>query len=66
VADAYKQSRDVTARRMYIETMESVLEHARKIIIDPNADGKNGVVPYLPLPGLAAPASSAESPAKAQ
>ncbi len=66
VADAYRQSRDVTARRMYIETMESVLEHARKIIIDPNADGKNGVVPYLPLPGLAAPASSAEPPAKAQ
>ena len=27
-------------------------QHARKIIIDPNADGKAGVVPYLPLPGL--------------
>jgi membrane protease subunit HflK len=56
VLDAYKAARDVTARRLYIETMESILQHARKIVIDPNADGKNGVVPYLPLPGLAAPA----------
>ena len=27
-------------------------------VIDPNADGKNGVVPYLPLPALNPPASS--------
>jgi membrane protease subunit HflK len=57
VLDAYKAARDVTARRLYIETMETILRHSRKIIIDPNADGKNGVVPYLPLPGLNAPAS---------
>lgn len=58
VLDAYKLARDVTARRLYIETMEAILQHSRKIIIDPNADGKNGVVPYLPLPGLNAPAPS--------
>jgi len=51
VLDAYKLSRDVTARRLYIETMEAILQHAHKIVIDPNAD-KNGVVPYLPLPAL--------------
>ena len=56
VLDAYKAARDVTARRLYIDTMETILQHAHKIIIDPSADGKNGVVPYLPLPGLAAPA----------
>jgi membrane protease subunit HflK len=69
VLDAYKAARDVTARRMYIETMETILAHSRKIIIDPNADGKNGVVPYLPLPGLSAPASASPapvSPAKVQ
>jgi membrane protease subunit HflK len=64
VLDAYKAARDVTARRLYIETMETILSHSRKIIIDPNADGKNGVVPYLPLPGLNAPA--APSPTKVQ
>ena len=64
VLDAYKAARDVTARRMYIETMEAILSHSRKIIIDPNADGKNGVVPYLPLPGLTPPAPA--TPAKVQ
>jgi len=58
VLDAYRAARDVTARRLYIETMEAILQHSRKIIIDPNADGKNGVVPYLPLPALNPPASS--------
>ena len=58
VLDAYKVARDVTARRLYIETMETILQHSRKVIIDPNADGKNGVVPYLPLPALNPPASS--------
>jgi len=61
VLDAYKAARDVTARRLYIETMETILQHSRKIIIDPNADGKNGVVPYLPLPTLNPPASSAKA-----
>jgi len=58
VLEAYKQSRDVTARRMYIDAMETILQHARKIVIDPAADGRNGVVPYLPLPGLTGPAAA--------
>jgi membrane protease subunit HflK len=64
VLDAYKAARDITMRRMYIDTMETILLHAKKIVIDPNADGKSGVIPYLPLPGLSQPAPSA--PAKAQ
>jgi membrane protease subunit HflK len=63
VLEAYQKSRDVTARRMYIEAMEAVLQNARKIIIDPNADSKGGVVPYLPLPGLP---GSVQLPAKGQ
>jgi len=60
VLDAYKQARDVTARRLYIETMEAILQNSRKVVIDPNAEGKNGVVPYLPLPALNAPAPAAK------
>lgn len=60
VLDAYRQSRDVTARRLYIETMEAILQNSRKIVIDPSAEGKNGVVPYLPLPALNPPASPAK------
>ncbi len=52
VYDAYKASQDVTSRRLYIETMESILKNTNKILIDKTASG-SGVVPYLPLPGLA-------------
>ena len=52
VYDAYKAAADVTARRLYIETMESILEHTNKVILDKGATN-SGVVPYLPLPQLA-------------
>ena len=48
---AYQKSEDVTARRIYLETMEEVLKGVNKVIIDSKASG-NGVVPYLPLPEL--------------
>lgn len=52
VADAYAQAKDVTARRLYLETMEQVLRGSNKVIIDSGAQGGQGVVPYLPLPEL--------------
>ncbi len=74
VLDAYKQSREVTARRMYIDAMETILRGAHKIILDAAIDAKGGVVPYLPLPGLAgggqtppyAPPAAPASTVKAQ
>lgn len=48
---AYLKSEDVTARRLYLETMEQVLKGVNKVIID-SKPGANGVVPYLPLPEL--------------
>ena len=54
VYTAYLKGEDVTKRRMYIETMESVLTNAQKIIMD--SDAGSGVVPYLPL-GEMKPAS---------
>lgn len=60
VQEAYAQSKDVTAKRMYLETMEEILRGANKIIIDGNAQNAQGVVPYLPLNQLQpAPASAA-------
>lgn len=65
VYDAYKVSQDVTARRLYIETMESVLKSTSKVLIDKSASN-SGVVPYLPLPGLVPRApSAAPAPAAA-
>ncbi len=51
---AYKAAEDVTARRLYIETMQDILQHTNKIILDKGAAG-SGVVPYLPLPQLLRP-----------
>lgn len=48
VYNEYKQAKDVTAQRMYLETMEEILANANKIILDKNAS-KSGVLPYMPL-----------------
>ena len=64
VYDSYRQSPDVTARRIYIETMQAILQNTNKVIIDRGASS-SGVVPYLPLPGLAPPAAPPAAPAKA-
>ena len=50
IYNAYLKGKDVTKERIYIETMESVLSNAEKIIMDSSAG--NGVVPYLPLDEL--------------
>lgn len=47
VYEEYRQARDVTAKRMYLETMEQILRGTNKVVID--SRGGNGVVPYLPL-----------------
>jgi membrane protease subunit HflK len=62
----YSKATDVTARRLYLETMESVLAGVNKVIIDDK--GGNGVVPYLPLPELErrARAAAAGAPASGE
>lgn len=50
VYTAYSAAKDVTQKRIYLETLEEVLGNVNKVIID-NTDGAgSGVVPYLPLP----------------
>jgi membrane protease subunit HflK len=63
VLEAYKGAQDVTALRLYLETMEDILKGANKIIIDPHAQGGQGVVPYLPLPALQNMQQPAQPPA---
>ncbi|NYZ17708.1 FtsH protease activity modulator HflK [Azospirillum sp. RWY-5-1] len=62
VYEAYSLSKDVLAQRMYLETMEEVLQGTNKVIIDGNAQGAQGVVPYLPLNQLQPPAGSPPKP----
>ncbi len=51
VYNQYKNAKDVTIKRIYIETMEEVLSGTEKILLDSGASG-SGVIPYLPLPEL--------------
>ena len=52
VYDEFKLAKDVTTRRIYIDTMAEVLGNMNKVLIDGSASGQGGVVPYLPLPEL--------------
>jgi membrane protease subunit HflK len=61
VYDEYAKAPDVTRKRIYLETMEKVLQDSNKVIVGDG--GSQGVLPYLPLPELqpkapAAPAAS--------
>jgi membrane protease subunit HflK len=51
IYDAYRLAPDVSRKRIYLETMESILAGMDKIIVDESATG-TGVVPYLPLDAL--------------
>jgi len=49
IYDSFLTAKDVTTRRLYLETMQEILSKSDKIIMEQNGEG-NGVVPYLPLP----------------
>jgi len=64
VYQQYKQAKDITERRIYLETMEQIMQNMRKILID--RDASSGVVPYLPLHELLpAPKTAAPAPGQA-
>jgi modulator of FtsH protease HflK len=64
VLKAYQAAKDVTLRRMYLDTMQDVLAHSQPLIVD---DKLKGLVPYLPLnvppPALVAPTAPPSSAA---
>ncbi|MFD1625041.1 FtsH protease activity modulator HflK [Azospirillum griseum] len=60
VYEAYALSKDVTAKRMYLETMEEILRGRNKIIVD---GANQGVIPYLPLNQLSPHVAPAPRPA---
>ncbi len=66
VLKAYQAAKDVTLRRMYLDTMENVLAHSQPLVVD---DKLKGLVPFLPLnvppPAPIAPAAPASSAAPA-
>lgn len=59
VYNEYKSSRDVTRKRMYLETMEDILQGMTKMII--SGTGTQSPVSYLPLPALKTPKPAEEA-----
>jgi len=61
VLKAYQAAPDVTAQRLYLETIEDILKNTSKVILDKALLGQGGILPYLPLsslPGLTPPAGA--------
>lgn len=63
LANAYAQAPEVTRSRIYTETMEGILSHSRKIIVDAKSSGGNLL--YIPLDKLAEAVRAAGSGAPA-
>jgi len=51
VYNEYIKAKDVTTKRLYLETMEQIMRGTNKVIVD-SQNGGQGVVPYLPLTEL--------------
>ncbi len=60
IYEEYRQAPEVTRRRLYYETMESVLSKTDKTIVE-----APGVTPYLPLPEVRRRAMTPPAPAPA-
>ena len=57
IYEEYRLAPEVTRRRLYYETMESVLSRTDKTIVE-----SNGVTPFLPLPEIQRRAREAKAP----
>ena len=62
VYQQYSLAKEVTRKRIYLETLEEIFSGMTKIIIDEGAG--TGVVPYLPLPELRSRQKSGEGDSK--
>lgn len=63
VYNTYLTAKDVTTRRLYLETWQKIFKSVNKVIIDPAAAG-SGVVPYLPLPEIQKRSNAAKGATK--
>jgi membrane protease subunit HflK len=68
VLAAYRAAKNVTLQRLYIETMQDILEHAPTTVLDSRAAGALPLLPIgpgstgLPSPGQSSPVPSSPAP----
>jgi membrane protease subunit HflK len=60
VYKAYAGAKDVTQKRIYIETMQQILENSKKVIV--GSGGNAPLLPYLPLDQLKPAAKTPPAP----
>ncbi len=67
---SYEKAKDVTAWRLYLDSVDEVLRKSSKVIVDTSGKGVSSVMPYLPVsefktppPALPAPSPAAPAPA---
>ena len=58
VVAAYRQAKDITLTRMYLDTMQTVIARGRTLVVD---DRLKGLVPFLPLTPSPAPSAADDS-----
>jgi membrane protease subunit HflK len=46
---SYADAKEVTAWRLYLESVDDLLKKSSKVIVDSSGKGVSGVVPYMPL-----------------
>src|SRR5271157_2989821 len=67
---SYEAAKDVTAWRLYLDSVDEVLKKASKVIVDTSGKGVSSVMPYLPVtefkPPTASPAPPPAAPATPQ
>jgi membrane protease subunit HflK len=49
VYQSYALAKDVTAWRLYLESVDEVLRKASKVVVDSSGKGVSSVLPYMPL-----------------
>jgi len=52
---SYAAAKDVTAWRLYLESVDEALRKASKVIVDASGKGMTSLVPYMPLSDTRAP-----------
>jgi membrane protease subunit HflK len=61
---SYEGAKDVTAWRLYLDSIDEVLKKSSKVIVDASGKGVTSVMPYLPVGEVRPPAApAAASPA---
>jgi membrane protease subunit HflK len=66
VLKAYQTAKDITLKRMYLETMQDILAHSPTVVVDESVKGLMPFLPLLPSAGAAAASEAGAASAVAR